>query len=56
MKGIRVSNTIVLVGTSLELKCEVQADGAVLWKRNGKFIKDVCNDEVKVFGFFLTKN
>ena len=45
---LRHFTTLVTVGSSIELKCDIKGSTDLIWKRNGAQLDKVTGDDVKV--------
>jgi len=46
---LRSFTTAVVVGNSVELKCDIKGATDLIWKRNGGLLDDITTDDIKVF-------
>lgn len=48
VEDVQLRKTVVVAGTSLELKCSSLNGTGIIWKRNGRTLGDIYNDDIKV--------
>ncbi|KAK2189211.1 hypothetical protein NP493_113g02036 [Ridgeia piscesae] len=48
-KHLRHFTTLVTVGSSIELKCDIKGSNDLIWKRNGAKLDKLTGDDVKMF-------
>jgi hypothetical protein len=47
-ESLRTFSTAVVIGNSVELKCDIKGATQLIWKRNGGLLDDITTDDIKV--------
>lgn len=47
-ESVKMLTTLVTVGNSIELKCDVKGATEIVWKRNGAELEEDTADDIKV--------
>ena len=50
-ENLKVFTTLVTVGTSLEIKCDIIGSTSIIWKRNGNELDDITTNDIKVWTY-----
>lgn len=46
--NLKVFTTLVTVGNSIEMKCDIRGSENIIWKRNGALLDEITTDDIKV--------
>ena len=47
-ENLKSFTTAVVMGNSVELKCDIKGANQLIWKRNGGLLDDITTDDIKV--------